>query len=398
MASLDNEGLLEKLDSVEEFRCNSGSRSDSKAEKDLVEELVEISDTIFGEDQKSVEWFIGRGWDEAVCGWGTVSPTACLQLKKKALKLKPEGTTDCILCLEMCQVTDSKSGTQEEKSTIDSSPERSDLELSSDNIPPAGECLPSLFTDHCPSTVEVSKTETHCDTVSCAEVFKEEQRKDKVTNSERDAPLTVKEVSSGSVNSVGTSYFNARDPRVLSSPVVLPRLKTSATSGQRDWRMRKDNDIVQQVEKFPSKAQLGSTVSCLMSNNERRHDEPTSDHQREQVKLLKTPFPVASSIPKTPMLDSDHMYWHCSLITQKNIRPSSNRFTAKQNSSQAAVGFLHTRTLQNKHNVRQDLRHLNEAKLRNREKLNSTAMLSNPILPSLIVTRVEIPIIHHRPL
>ncbi|XP_063293800.1 uncharacterized protein C16orf46 homolog [Pelobates fuscus] len=402
MASPDNEEMLEKAEAPEENRFSSCSLNESKPIKDLVEELAEISDKLFDEDQKPFECLIGRGWEEAVSCWGTVSPNACLFPQKKARNCKSEGTLDCILCFEISQVTDRKKGTVETKNATQTSQDSS--EHCSDNIPPAEACLPALVTDHCPSTSAVSKIETYCDFVSTSEVFNE-QRKGKVTHSERHtSPLKNNEVNSGSVSSANKSYHIMKSPQAVGSPIVLPPLRSPANSAKTYYRLIKHDGGAQHLEKVPSKVHVGhagngQVVISMEQKEERRLAEVVNDPSpREQVKMSNYLSSAVPCIPKTTAKDLENMYWPCPLITQKNNRTRYDIISTKQNGSPPSVGILHTRIMQNKRNIRQDLKQLNEAKLKNRPKSGAEPLLPNTFLPFLTVTRVEIPVAQHRPL
>ncbi|XP_053305129.1 uncharacterized protein C16orf46 homolog [Spea bombifrons] len=398
MSMATPEGVVEYRDPPEDIRCSSRVYYENKTEQELVEELAGISDKVFEDHRKSIECFTGRGWEVAVCGWGAVSSTSYLQPQKKTRKPKSEAASDCILCLEMCHITDSKNGTPETKNTTDSWQETTEAELRPDNGRCAGGSLHSAFTGHCPSTATVSKIETYCNKVSDTQPSSDRQRQDKANSSERDtSPASVQEANSGFMNSLGTSYFCTKEPPVLSSPVLLPPLKNAANNG---YGVHKTEYMFQLPEKFPSQTFSGTSGNAEIINKmepklEKRLLEGMWDLPKEQAK----PFNSLSSTPhisKTPSKDSDRLYQKCSVVTQKTNLSNANALSMKQNGGPSQMGFLHTRATQNKRNVRQDLRHRSEMKMCNRAKSATKPMLSNTILPSLTVTRVRIPVVPHR--
>ncbi|XP_038610355.1 uncharacterized protein C16orf46 homolog [Tachyglossus aculeatus] len=72
-----------------------------KREKHHVCTLLNISDLSL-EQERSMDYIIGAGWDEAVRGWGKASPTACLWPRRKSRKAKAgESDSQCLLCVNM---------------------------------------------------------------------------------------------------------------------------------------------------------------------------------------------------------------------------------------------------------------------------------------------------------
>ncbi|MEE6499901.1 hypothetical protein FKM82_003629 [Ascaphus truei] len=405
MAAREEEINLDKSGETEEIQLKICFVKEGQTEKDLTETLVEISNKHLEDDQKSMEWFIGTGWEEAVCGWGTVSPTACLQPQTKPKKRKPGGVPSCILCLEMCQLTD-KNRTLETKTTTDASlTEISGAEhlLTHNGLPPA-EDSPRDYTDHCSSATVVSKIETSCDKASSTDVFHGGQKQGKEKDSEScTSPLMMTEASPVLVIPNCASSCDTKDLRMSTSAVVLPPLKAAACNGHIDPPKRKNKDVlVHHLEKLPSKNFLGNHPNVQFINKtelrgERRHVEAMHDLPREELNVPNLVSFVTPCTPKTSLRDTE-LHWECSFLNHKTSTAIPSALTLKQSANPTSVGFLHTRVVQNKRNMRQDIRHLNEAKLRSRAKSGTTSLLTSPLLPPLTVTRVEIPVIHYRPL
>ncbi|XP_068116347.1 uncharacterized protein C16orf46 homolog isoform X2 [Hyperolius riggenbachi] len=377
----DGEETVEKVclprEGNEEKVC---SPREGKEEKDLTEALLGISERLPEEEHKSLELLMGTGWEEAVCGWGPVSATACLYPQKKLKKLKAAESADCLLCLDLYIVPDNKDGTSCETKAMlqDNHKETTVAEHKPGQTitPPAEEDLPSGFTDHCPSTGLVATTETHCDTVS--EVSTAEQRQTK--NAQRmSSPLT------GRVIPVCTNCYNTKE-----FPMFLPPLKLGTDIGHAEHMARRREFLMQQLEKLPSKGFVGGALANqILSNTDLRADrrllQVLSELPQEQPSE-----PESLTFPKRHMNESDHLQWPRSLLEHRLNAATDGHYSVKHHGNPASMGFLHTRTIQNRRNVRQDTRTLNDTRSR-RAKSDTTPLIRNTVLPSLTVTRVEIP-------
>ncbi|XP_069824584.1 uncharacterized protein C16orf46 homolog [Dendropsophus ebraccatus] len=385
MAIQHDDSLSDTLQELKEHPQKVCSPCEGKWEKDLTEALVEISEKILEDDQKSTEWLIGTGWEEAACGWGPVSATACLHPQKKQKKLKPGDATDCILCLDLCFMHESKDTAAETKpSTVSNHKDKSETGVGDHVLLPAERDLESGFTGHCPSTAMVSKTEIYSDKVSPVEVSIKEQRQNKEKNIQRSSsPFTGRAIP------VCTNCYNTKEPLMFNAPMLLPPLKASPGNGHAEQIARRKEILLQQLEKLPSKGLMGSTLTGQFLHNidvrvERKLLEVMSEFPQEQPRMPEPLSFVTSCIPKTPIKDADRFQWQNALLAQKSI-------AAKHGSNSAPVGFLHTRTMQNKRNIRQEVRQHNDAKVR-RAKSSTGQLPRNTVLPSLTVTRVEIPV------
>ncbi|XP_072278933.1 uncharacterized protein C16orf46 homolog [Pyxicephalus adspersus] len=398
MAILDRREKLENLHKVEETSEKENlhnleetsekvcSPCEREWEKDLTEALVEVSEKMF-DDQKSIELVIGTGWEEAVCGWGPVSASACMHPVKKNKKLKQAEITDCLLCLDLHCVLDSGTSSETKATIHTNHKEMPGAEQRLSSTIPAEADLPSGVTDHCPSTAIVSTKETHCDTVNV--VSPREQRQNKDKNSQRiSSPFTGKAIP------ICTNCYNANEFPTFSSPMLLPPLKIAAGIGHAEHMTRSRDFLMQQLEKLPSKGFVGGPLNGhILSNTdlkaERRLLEALGEVPQEQLKVPEQLSFITSCVPKPPSKESDRYQWSKPSLEQ-NSNVATPRPCAKQNTNPTHIGVLHTRTTQNKRSVRQDVRLLNDAKHR-RAKSVTTPILRNNVLPSLIVTRVDIP-------
>lgn len=325
------------------------------------------------------------------CGWGPISATAYLHPQNKQKKPKPTEATNCILCPELCPIPESKDTAAETKSsTVTNHKEKSVTEtrVADHVLLQAEKDLESSFTGHCPSTAMVSKTETSSDTVSSVEVSIREQRQNKEKNLQRSSPPVP-----GRAVPICTNCYNTKESLTFNAPMLLPPLKAIPGNGHAEQMARRKEIVLQQLEKLPSKGFMGNTLTGQVLHNidlrvERKLLEAMSNVPQEQLRVLEPLSFVTSCIPKTPLKDADRLQWQNSLLAHKSVAMNTN--SVKHGSSSAPVGFLHTRTMQNKRNIRQELRHT-DTKAR-RAKSGNSQVLSNTVLPSLTVTRVEIPI------
>ncbi|XP_008063167.1 uncharacterized protein C16orf46 homolog [Carlito syrichta] len=79
---------------------------DERSEKNHVCCLLSISDITCEQDERAGECVIGTGWEEAVHGWGKTSPTACIWSKGKKLKKARVGEgagSGCLVCVSLSQ-------------------------------------------------------------------------------------------------------------------------------------------------------------------------------------------------------------------------------------------------------------------------------------------------------
>ncbi|XP_074864418.1 uncharacterized protein C16orf46 homolog isoform X2 [Carettochelys insculpta] len=98
-----------------------------RRERNQVYTLLNISKNVFEQDERSLEYVIRTGWEEAVQGWGNAAPFACLQLQKQAKKARAnEPVNSCLFCVDMVQ--NDRSVNQETKTIRGQS--KSDCKLS----------------------------------------------------------------------------------------------------------------------------------------------------------------------------------------------------------------------------------------------------------------------------
>ncbi|KAM9302056.1 uncharacterized protein C16orf46 homolog [Gastrophryne carolinensis] len=379
MDLLDNDLPSEDVRDVEEIQEKVCSPREGSWERDLTEALMDISEKLFHDDQKSMELVMGTGWEEAVCGWGPVSATACLHPQKKQRKMKSKDATDCLLCLDMCSVPDNKDGTSSESRGSMHTKHKSSAGQSLVNATPAPaeEELPSDFTGHCPSTAMVSTTESHCDTVNL--ISSEEQRPNEDRNAQRtSSPFTGRAIP------ICTNCYHKKDFPMFSSPMSLPPLKVAAGIGHTEHALRRREFLMQQLDKLPSK---GFPNNHFLGHTDPKAERRLLEALGELPQDLKVPESlsfIAARDPKTPPVKEPPCPRWPQPLQEPKLNTGNSHYCLKANSYSAPLGFLHNRTQPNKRNIHQD------GKCR-RAKSDTTPVPRNTILPSLIVTRVDIP-------
>ncbi|XP_078139058.1 uncharacterized protein C16orf46 homolog [Centroberyx gerrardi] len=72
-------------------------------DQDHVDALLDISEENFLKEQEPYEYHCFSGWEEAVRGWGRVTPLACMFLPQKKGKKPKTGEPDhhCLLCVDL---------------------------------------------------------------------------------------------------------------------------------------------------------------------------------------------------------------------------------------------------------------------------------------------------------
>ncbi|KAG8437636.1 hypothetical protein GDO86_008377 [Hymenochirus boettgeri] len=363
---------------------------DGKQERTIFETLVKLSDRLLEDDQKSLDCFIG-GWEGAVCGWGSVSPNDYLHPQRKLRRPKSSlDDVNCLICLDMCNITDWKSGTSDMETFLLCEKDKEESIVLHTDVLPADVTFGN--TDHCLSGV-VFNSKTDSDNVSTSKACTEEQRPRIQSSPGSCTTSVVEEMNVVPVTSPCLNYYSSKD-LLLTPPVVLPPLKTPTGTLKFEPIAKNKFSPVHQLEKLPSRILIGNSVySPVVGNIELKGErvvEPVNDLHREQVKYPHSLSFLTSCIPKTP----DNFYLQYALLANKlSLGPSD----LKQNCNPTSVGFLHTRTLQNKRNTKQDFRHLGQVRLRGEAKSKNNTLLEGPLLPLLTVSRVAGPLAH-RPL
>ncbi|XP_043842492.1 uncharacterized protein C16orf46 homolog [Dromiciops gliroides] len=388
---------------------------DEKREKNHVYCLLEISDNILEQEQniRSKEFFIGTGWEEAVQGWGMASPTACIWPRKKCKKPRAgECVSSCLLCLNMLQVAD-KNMVPEPKSFA---------EQAKPEMKPQGSTPVSVMT----GKEEVSPPSQ--DIANCTESLSKEigktcfpppsqgerkslQVKEFVWHPEKwFAPDSFKDVKRPENAGVHLDKDStALESLTSKSLLVLPPLKASSKNNL-DVIVKKSKGIfTHSEEKMPS-SDKAENVSSIYGNKtfdhkgEKRIVETIRGSMDKHLKLNDVPS-LSPQITRTLFPEPERCCLHWSFLPEKDLAANPNSVNSKKFSHLATLRLMEKQGMQNgKVKIRNELRppvnirkrNFLEAKRESRSKTVEAKVFSGPMLPSLTVNRVVIPMLPHR--
>ncbi|XP_012586150.1 PREDICTED: uncharacterized protein C16orf46 homolog [Condylura cristata] len=370
---------------------------DERKEKNHVCCLLNISDITLEQDEKANEFIIGTGWEEAVQGWGRTSPTACIWPRKKLKKARVgEGVDNCLLCVSLSQGSSEASppsaGKLESGTLAQGGLEKDRGTLSQTQGQTPG-----------PTTASKEISKICFPTYSQAEK-KSLQIKEFIWCMEDwVAPETVKGKELRNPSRGLCRGASLSDTLTSKTLLVLPPLKT-ALSNSVDVPGKKNTNFSLQSEEKVLSVEKDECVACdfglktVDGKGEKRPFELA-----RHLKVNKTlPFPPRET--RTSLLAEPQpccLPW--SLLPEKNpvCTPDPKN-----------LHFLTTLRLLQKHGVQNykakfkareprppvntPKRILTETKQENSSKTLDPKLFPKPLLPSLTVSRVVIPVSTHR--
>ncbi|XP_049999798.1 uncharacterized protein C16orf46 homolog [Alexandromys fortis] len=375
---------------------------DERNERNHVCCLLSVSDLTLEEDERANEFAIGTGWEEAVRGWGRTSPTACIWSKKKVKKGRVgEGTgggSDCLFCmslsqgsLEACSL--SEVGKLEASAVAEVSPEK--------NWSPE---------KNCSSPSQGPSTDSREPTKLCFPTYlhgekKSLQIKEFIWCMEEWAiPETVSSKTCRNPCGSTARGLSASDSLASKTLMVLPPLK-SCPANSLDVLSKKDRNIFWQPEEKAQKGEKDECVACpdrlktVDGKGEKRHFELAS-HLKVTEQL---PFPPPMVPTHLLAAESQRCCLRWSLLPQKSSTYPSNpddiRYLATLQVLQKQGMPSYRSRLKGKESKppRNTPKHfLREAKQESRSRALASKMFPKPLLPSLTVSRVIIPVSTHR--
>ncbi|XP_066876189.1 uncharacterized protein C16orf46 homolog [Kogia breviceps] len=365
---------------------------DERSEKNHVCCLLNISDITLEQDEEAKEFVIGTGWEEAVRGWGRISPTACIWPRKKLKKAKMgESASSCLLCVSLSRGSlearlQSEAGKLESGASApaEAGPEKDGGSLSQTLGPPPG-----------PATAyrEVNRI--------CFPTYSQGEKKSLQIKEfiwcleDRATPGAVRGSDPGSPSGGADGRASVADSLTSKALLVLPALKASPPNGLGVPGKKSQNFFLQLEEKGPSGAK-DERVACAYGmktvdgTGEKRPIELAKPHKVKETQPFPTP------VARTSLLGGPEpccLPW--SLLPEKHLvcPPHHN-----------SVGYLATLQLAQKQGaqtykanfkareprppVKTPRRILTAAKPANRPQTLETKVFSRPLLPSLTVSRV----------
>uniref|UniRef100_A0A674J1N7 Uncharacterized protein n=1 Tax=Terrapene triunguis TaxID=2587831 RepID=A0A674J1N7_9SAUR len=356
-----------------------------RRERNHVYTLLDISENVFEQDERSLEYVIRTGWEEAVQGWGKVAPFACLQLQKQAKKSRANETIDsCLFCLDMRQNND-KSVSQETKTTRDQS--KSDCKLST--------CVPvhSSESSNC-STTDGTKRESEKKSLPVKEYSIWQPEKMKNPEALKNKAVKTPEPTMPAPDSSESSN--------LKSLLILPPVKDATTKDSTDPSFKKSIAAISQANQKMLNATSAETASGSKGTQtiEQKGEKETDCiiHDTVKEKQIHEPLSFVPRLPKAFLQRGpEQLHWPCALWPDRKITTTSNSVSLRKNSHLANMQFLHTKGIQyTKHDeIRGPFtnsiknRSLSEAKQGNESKTQAVQLLPG-LFPSLTVSHVAI--------
>lgn len=338
-----------------------------------------------------------------VHGWGRTSPTACIWSRKKVRKGRVgEGTSggsNCLFCMSLSQ------GSLEARtlSEVEKSEAGAVAEVSSEKSWSAEKNLSSLTQG--PNAVSREPNKLCFPTYFQGEK-KSLQIKEFIWCMEEWAlPETVNSKACRNPGGSTDRGLSISNPLTSNALVVLPPLK-SFPQNSLDVLSKKSRNVfwppegkVLRVEKDEGVACTDGLKTDKTGKGEKRHLELAS-----RLKVTKgLPFPPSMTWPHLLSAESQMCCLHCSLLSQKSslYAPSPTNLQCL-----ATLQALHKRGVQSCRTrlkakepkpPRATHKHiLTEAKQDNRPRVLVNKMFPKPLLPSLTVSRVIIPVSTHR--
>ncbi|XP_012411400.1 uncharacterized protein C16orf46 homolog [Trichechus manatus latirostris] len=373
--------------------------SDERSERNHVCCLLNISDITLEQDKKANECVIGTGWEEAVQGWGSTSPTACIWPRKKVKKVRVgESAGSCLLCVSISQ------GSPEARPQTE--PGKLEARALAEAGPGKDQSSPSQSQGHPhgPNTAsrDISKT---CFPHYSQGEKKSLQLKEFVwCTDDWTASETVKSKDPKSHERPGGNIdkgFSISDSLASKALLVLPPLKASSPDGLDALGKKSKNVFLQQEEKGLSVEKVeGVAYTCELKTVD-------GQGERRPVELAKhlkvkdsPPFPPQAARP-TLLANPQPCCLHWSLLPERSLlcppTPSNMRYLA-------TLRLLQKQGMQNykakfkpkepRPSMNTQKHILTEAKQENRPQTLETKVFPRPLLPSLTVSRVVIPGLH----
>ncbi|KAH0619523.1 hypothetical protein JD844_000209 [Phrynosoma platyrhinos] len=368
-----------------ELRC---TYPNERREKNQIYILLNISNSVNEQEERSFDYVNGTGWEDAVQGWSKTPPFAYLQLQKRARKARTiESFSGCLYCSDLMQVIDK--GLEQDPKTTDQL--KSDFKLSTyaatDSIPgKQPTLLSSNATTNSSPAVDEPKKESYYGKIHSIQTSQEEKTKMIL----KDVPSSLSErkfflmkenpvchiekktvpikeysiLSPGKLKSIEALKYKdlkSSEPSVcnlvgseapaVKPSLVLPPLKDAAPKNSLDPSSKKSKTTLSQASEKTFHA-VSETLSCtqVFKTKEQRCEkgiDAMCDAVKEQIKMHE----VASLIPrlsKTAFISRnlDQCYWHWAFLPDKKVATLSNSIAMRRSKHPNSMHFLHTQGLQ----------------------------------------------------
>ncbi|XP_007452602.1 PREDICTED: uncharacterized protein C16orf46 homolog [Lipotes vexillifer] len=373
---------------------------DERSEKNHVSCLLNISDITLEQDEEAKEFVIGTGWEEAVRGWGRISPTACIWPRKKLKKAKMgESASSCLLCVSLSQGS-LEAGLQSEAGKLESgasAPAEAGPEKDGGSLSQTPGPLPGPTTAY----REVNRI--------CFPTYSQGEKKNLQIKEfiwcleDWATPEAVRGNDPGSPSGGADGSASVADSLTSKALLVLPALKASPPNGLDVPGKKSQNFFLQQEEKGLSVAK-DEQVACAYGvktvdgTGGKRPIELAKHHKVKETQ----PFPTL--VARTSLLARPEpccLPW--SLLPEKHLVCPPHHNSVRYLATLQLVQKQGAQTYKAKFKAREPRppvktpqRVLTAAKPANRPQTLETKVFSRPLLPSLTVSRVVMAVPTHR--
>ncbi|XP_037001071.2 uncharacterized protein C16orf46 homolog [Artibeus jamaicensis] len=369
---------------------------DGRRERNHVCCLLNISAITLEQDEKARKFVIGTGWEEAVQGWGRVSPTACIWPRKKLKKPKVgESASSCLLCVSLSQgipetKPQSEAGKLECGTPSEADPER-------DQGSPSQTQSQELKD---PTTA--SRESGKMCFPSCNQGEKKNlQIKEFIWCMEKWAtPETIRAKGPSGGADQGHSISDSWTSKAL---LILPPLKASAPTGLGVLGKKSKNFLLQPEEKV-LRVEKDECVACACElktvgrNNGKRPVE-LAKHLKVNCRQPFPPPVVRTSLVAN--LERGCLHW--SILPEKNLLCPPHCNNVRYLTTMQLLQRQGVQNYKARFKAREPRPPMNtqkcipkEAKQEYRHQTLETNVFPTPLLPSLTVSRVVIPVSTHR--
>ncbi|XP_054435121.1 uncharacterized protein C16orf46 homolog [Pteronotus mesoamericanus] len=398
---LENETEIEnsenEIQSTEEIELTY-TCPEERREKNHVCCLLNISDITLEQDEKACESVIGTGWEEAVQGWGRASPTACIWPRKKLKKVKVgESASSCLLCVSLSQgIPEAKPQLEARKlesgCLAEAGPEKDRGSPSQAQSPAEG-----------PTTACTRESSKMCFPSYNQGEKKSLQIKEFIWCMEQwTMPETIRAKGPSGQGDQGPSISDSLTSKAL---LVLPPLKASASNGLGILGKKNKNFLLQPEDNvLHVEKDEGVACPCELKRVDGKDGKRPPELAKDHKVNCTQPFPpqvVGTSLLAS--LERGCLQW--SALPEKNLvcPPHSNnvhylstmQLLQKQGVQNYKAKFK-AKKLRPPMNTQECI--LKEVKQENRHQTLEANVFPRPVLPSLTVSRLLLPVSTHRPL
>ncbi|KAM6223029.1 uncharacterized protein C16orf46 homolog [Rhynchocyon petersi] len=359
---------------------------DGSCERNHVCCLLNISDLTLEQDAKA-ESVLGTGWEEAVQGWGNISPMACIWPRKKVKKARVEGSaSNCLFCASITQgIPESRPQAQPGKAEVQASAEAGSAKDQSS-------ASQSLGFPRVPSIASREMNKPCLPHQSHSEKKSLQVKEFIWCSNDWTAPETLKGPRSHQRLGGSVDREVSMAPEAL---LVLPPLKASLPHGLDT--LGKRTVFLEQEEKGPSEERgEGLVYPCGFKTVDRK-SEP-AEHPKVKD---SAPFPTQAGRPALTADPECCLHW--ALLPEPSLLgpPSASNLpyltTLQLLQKQGPPGHRTRLKAKEPSLLGHTQRHFpTEAKQDNRPKPLDTPVFPGPLLPSLTVSRVAIRVSAYR--